>query len=590
MRIKVCILVMMMVWCCVGFTAVISEGNSLSKVMNEKAQMKNLILMPIAEFDPLKAGNLNLDYLVPKRRPINMKESGKKYYIVQFIDNIKSEWQEDLIRLGAEIFWYIPNNARLIRADAAAIEAIKQYPAVRWVGRYEPAMKVKPEFLDEIASGQIKPSRNNEIAKEFNILLFRNEDLDSFVKGLELAFPDVRIFLKQKGNRYSNVEVAISVRQVPEFIYAVANTEGVYWIEHRKKLRLLNDTSIQVIQNGPGGGTPIWNNYALMGQGQVVAVADSGLDDDMCFFRHSSGSGAVTTQNVSMPNPVPIDNTQRKVIAYNTAPNSGQAYDHDACSEHGTHVSGSVAGDNFATLPDDTPPPPYSGGHDSGDGMAPLAKIFFEDIGYVYSYFYCALNFPSLYDLLAQERSSATNIRISTNSWGENDRNYTALAVDADAFMWDNPDFLILFANGNSGAGNGCTGIGSPATAKNCLSVGAVHNASTGMTGYSSPGPPVDGRIKPDISCPGGDQSTTRINSASGDESITTNNCATKALQGTSMATPTCAGGAAIVRQYFTEGWYPSGTKTPGDAFTPSAALMKAVIINGGFNMTGSYV
>ncbi|RKZ33092.1 hypothetical protein DRQ33_04785, partial [bacterium] len=56
---------------------------------------------------------------------------------------------------------------------------------------------------------------------------------------------------------------------------------------------------------------------------------------------------------------------------------------------------------------------------------------------------------------------------------------------------------------------------------------------------------------------------------------------------GTSMACPAAAGCAALVRQYFTEGWYPNGAKTPSDAFTPSAALIKAMLINGALDMSG---
>ena len=39
------------------------------------------------------------------------------------------------------------------------------------------------------------------------------------------------------------------------------------------------------------------------------------------------------------------------------------------------------------------------------------------------------------------------------------------------------------------------------------------------------------------------------------------------------------AGAAALVRQYYTEGWCPSGARNAADAFTPSAALLKATII-----------
>jgi len=238
---------------------------SLSRHINEKAQQKNMVLLPVIEFDPGKIGELDLSYLVPKKTGISMVDSGKSYYILQFKDNIRAEWQEFLIKQGVEIYWYIPNNGRLVGMSSNLEDKIKGLDFIRWIGRYQPAMKVQPELLDEIASGQIKPTSGSEISKELNIMLFKNEDLDSFVRGIQSSYPDFKIFLRHKGNRYSNVEVAISVQQAADFIVNVANTEGVYWIGNRKKLRLLNDTSIQVIQNGPGGGTPIWNNYGLMG-------------------------------------------------------------------------------------------------------------------------------------------------------------------------------------------------------------------------------------------------------------------------------------------------------------------------------------
>jgi len=52
------------------------------------------------------------------------------------------------------------------------------------------------------------------------------------------------------------------------------------------------------------------------------------------------------------------------------------------------------------------------------------------------------------------------------------------------------------------------------------------------------------------------------------------------AMGGTSISTAILAGAAAIVRQYFEEGYYPSGSPVARDRLTPSAALLKAVLIN----------
>jgi len=53
------------------------------------------------------------------------------------------------------------------------------------------------------------------------------------------------------------------------------------------------------------------------------------------------------------------------------------------------------------------------------------------------------------------------------------------------------------------------------------------------------------------------------------------------------MASPAVAGTAALVRQYYVDGYYPSGTANPPDAFIPSGALIKATLLNSAVDMTG---
>ncbi len=54
----------------------------------------------------------------------------------------------------------------------------------------------------------------------------------------------------------------------------------------------------------------------------------------------------------------------------------------------------------------------------------------------------------------------------------------------------------------------------------------------------------------------------------------------TTAKSGTSMATPAAAALVALIRQYYFQGFYPSGEATPAASFLPSAALLKATLIN----------
>merc|ERR1711916_331003 len=56
---------------------------------------------------------------------------------------------------------------------------------------------------------------------------------------------------------------------------------------------------------------------------------------------------------------------------------------------------------------------------------------------------------------------------------------------------------------------------------------------------------------------------------------------------GTSMATPTGAGIAAVVREYYLNGYYPTWGAHGANALTPSGALVKATLVAAGVPLRG---
>jgi hypothetical protein len=108
-----------------------------------------------------------------------------------------------------------------------------------------------------------------------------------------------------------------------------------------------------------------------------------------------------------------------------------------------------------------------------------------------------------------------------------------------------------------------------------------------------------DGRIKPDLVVPGEHILSAAAPGVDGDgfmiptqvpycgvPSPTSprtiqlqNNFAAKTMSGTSMATPLAAGAAEKIRQYFKQGYYPSGVKGQGAQINPDESLLRAVIL-----------
>uniref|UniRef100_A0A182DWC7 Subtilase SubHal from Bacillus halmapalus n=2 Tax=Sutcliffiella halmapala TaxID=79882 RepID=A0A182DWC7_9BACI len=277
------------------------------------------------------------------------------------------------------------------------------------------------------------------------------------------------------------------------------------------------------------------NNFGLYGQGQIVAVADTGLD---------------TGRNDSSMH----EAFRGKITALYALGRTNNANDPNG---HGTHVAGSVLGNA------------------TNKGMAPQANLVFQSImdsggglG----------GLPANLQTLFSQAYSA-GARIHTNSWGAPVNGaYTTDSRNVDDYVRKN-DMTILFAAGNEGPGSGT--ISAPGTAKNAITVGATENLRPSFGSYadninhvaqfSSRGPTRDGRIKPDVMAPGTYILSAR-SSLAPDSSFWANHDSKYAyMGGTSMATPIVAGNVAQLREHF--------VKNRG--VTPKPSLLKAALIAG---------
>jgi len=356
-----------------------------------------------------------------------------------------------------------------------------------------------------------------------------------------------------------------------------------------------DDTSRTSVQSGWfSSGTPLYD-HGIFGQRQIIAILDTGLDWDSCYFTEPDGSRPPI--NTGTPqgglNSSNVDLSRRKVIAYDFLyscdqfpgafgcddPNVPTDYDN---AEHGTLSAGVAAADGFAQGVADN----------SADGIAPAAKLVVQDGGFIGGDncsqrpgFGCPVNLTPILDQAYKQGA-----RIHSNSWGDRQgtpqgsptpvANYSAAARDVDAFIASHPDMLAVFDTGNfsSLSPPPASSIPAPGCAKNTLQVGGTRYASRHpyddvVAPFGLIGPTRDGRIKPDLVAP------SWVYVADSDGDVSSHDCATSFQSGTSWSAPSVAGEAALVRQYYTDGFYPTGVATQAHAFVPSAALLKATLI-----------
>ncbi len=528
-----------------------------------------------AHFDPL--------YKMPSAhtalKTIDSYAAGQSgYYIVQFDGPVQPAWKQALSQAGAEILDYLPDFAYVVRMLSDTVSTVSAIEHVRWVGIFQPAFRISQGAM----SRHYSQGQEQKAVVALRVNLFPGVDTNA----VEDQIRDLGGVIKEK--RSTKLKTSLTVEIPAERIANLPAIDGVKWIEPMPQWKLSNDVSTDIMNVRTAR-----NTNGLYGSGQTVGVADTGLDngDTAPANLHDDfedGSGASRVLQI-------ID----RVAAAETG------VDQSDTNGHGTHVAGSVLGNGLMSGSD---PSTNSFPETAVAGLAPKANLVFQalennDTGLLEG-------LPNdLNDLFSQ--AAAAGADLHTNSWGASVAGaYTAWAQDVDEYMWNYPDFLILFSASNDGADLDADGVidpyslGSPATAKNCLTVGAsesdrssvgyddtwtnlwgplypvspisndhVSDNDRGIAAFSSRGPTLDGRYKPELVAPGTNILSTRTGAVSSAADIGWGNYNDDYvwMGGTSMATPLTAGAATLMREYL--------IKAEGFA-SPSAALIKAALIN----------
>jgi serine protease AprX len=534
----------------------------------------------------------------------------RHHYIVQFVGPTKEEWKEEIIDKGGIIGDPLPSYSFIVEMDAKSLQEVSGLQFVRWLGHYDPSYRLSANLGESIAFAKRAdagpPSRIESLKAEGRMIL-NSEKADPLSNTFQIRFQSedpvesAKSKIKELGalihtdkpGRSLSISFPPDTEDVAEKLEQIATIHGVQLIDSVRVRKLRNNVACKIMTDSPG---TTGANLPYKGKGEIIAIADTGIDTGDPATVHEDFRGRIAGIK-SWP-----------IIPYfdpwinNPGADDGPE---DLDSGHGTHVAGSALGNGKMS---------QSGSERSICGLASEAGLFFQAIEQKMSWktewhrknygTYVLSGIPeNIAELFLQAYQAKA--RIHTNSWGGGDYGaYDEQSRDLDAFVWEHKDMVILFAAGNDGNDLDRDGkiddqsITPPATAKNCIAVGAseslrpefpsvykdfdpfafnrdpiakdrVADNIEDVAAFSSRGPCLDGRFKPDVICPGTFILSTKSSRDIG-ESWEPYNEFYKYLGGTSMATPLSAGAIPLIRQHLKKALRRN----------PSAALIKAAMIH----------
>lgn len=477
-------------------------------------------------------------------------QSRNPYFVVSFYKPINQSHHRDLKEKGAEVLGYIPKQKLLVRIKPDMAASLSKVRDVASYVSFSSRWKFDPALISE----DVLTSKQEV---KLRLKFFRGSTLPIAFR----QFLDKDVLFRPS-SQYHQVKIPKSE------VLVLLKHPDVQWIEEVKPIKLASyDVTNKTLNSaskfrgdysdltGRETGTEIMNfesawQRGLTGRGQIIGVADTGLD-----------TGDLRTLLRDLSNVV-------QGFVFGMFSNSWA----DPVG-HGTHVVGSIVGT----------------GENSGGllkGGAFESKLVFESM---FSPLVGGLSVPSdVRELFDQAFNQGA--RIHSNSWGSSSNAYDISAAQTDEYIWRNPTLVILFAAGNNGVDENGDGridegsLSSPSTAKNSITIGASENEvaqggiqmpwgsldpklfgaepirsdlpsneKSGLAAFSSRGPTEDGRTKPDLVAPGTNILSLRSQMPMAGELWGAYNDKYVFCGGTSMATPLAAGAAAVIRQQLSE-------------------------------------
>ncbi len=281
---------------------------------------------------------------------------------------------------------------------------------------------------------------------------------------------------------------AVTVEATAQELLDLSDKDIVVKIWEDLQVQMFLHESVPII-NGP----LVWDKGAE-GQGITVAVVDTGVDG-----QHPDLKGKLKAS---------ADFTEEGYFDGNG---------------HGTHVGGTICGTGAASGM-------YIGVAPKANLIA--AKVLDSSGSGTFSGVIAGIEWAT------EQKPHVMNLSLGANVQGSCDgTDPVCMAVDAAM----DKGIVVCVAAGNAGPGSST--VGTPGCAKKVITVGAS-DKSDQIAWFSSRGPTLDGRVKPDVLLPGHSIIAARAKNTSMGTII--DDHYTQA-SGTSMATPHCCGVAALM-------------------------------------------